>query len=195
MQFLSEPYPSAAIAATTAPEQETELELESQPQPQPVASQHEEFAAEPEAEHIVESQHLAGPDTVEFVQAETEQFKNLATPLKNRIAMESEVSLCAAAQTLDAMRYIVLVDAVNNSLTRTELLQQLREQGVDDMHALPGSGSHGKVSLGFYSKLANAEKRQAEISSLGFQVALEPQPTKTAEPLCHTEEQIAASGI
>lgn len=194
VQFLNKPYSSAAIAATSAPEPATQLEIAPEPQTETVVPQHEEFEAEPVAEHTVENQSPDAPQAAEFADAEKDLYTDIATPVKTQAVIEPAVTLCAVAQPLDAMRYIVFVDALNNSLTPAELLQQLREQGVDDLHALPRSGIQGKVSLGVYTKLANAEKRQAEISNLGFQVALETKPLKTVEPVCHSEEQIAASG-
>ena len=120
----------------------------------------------------------------------------MTAPIKTHVVLESDLGLCAVVRPLDATRYSVLVESSINSLTAAEILAQLRNEGVQDLYEQPRSGNHGKIFLGVYSRLANAEKRQAEISSLGLLVSLESSaqqaPTETE---CHTEEQIAARGL
>jgi RND family efflux transporter MFP subunit len=191
VQFLNEPYPGAAIAATSEPEPEPQsgaqsrLQTQSPPQPGP-----EQAAGQKVANAADAVQEPAAPagTAVDFVAESAVSLPTPATP-------ESGEALCATAPPEQTTLYSVMVDPANNSMAPAEMLEHLRDEGVQDLFVLPRSGSPGKVSLGIYSVLAYAEKRQADIAGLGFQVTLEPQALKKADPQCDTEEQVAARGM
>jgi RND family efflux transporter MFP subunit len=127
--------------------------------------------------------------TVEFVDTP-------AAPEQRPTAVSSPSAAAHKCETLISIEttgYAVLADPAQNSTTSRDLVDKLQKKGVQDLYLLTHGRSRGHVSLGYYSRLNNAEKRQAEISNLGFVVSLDPRTREVETTECGMTEKLADS--
>jgi RND family efflux transporter MFP subunit len=100
-------------------------------------------------------------------------------------------TFCASESRIEIQGYRVLADpAANDSPTR-ELVDQLADNGINDLYVVTRGANRGKVSLGYYSQLDNAEKRQLQVANQGFAVSLAPRTREIPNPDCDSQAQLA----
>jgi len=197
-----EPTPIAEASPKGKPASETESLVASAAQ-EAIDSELEDPTA-PESEIVTEPELELPlePATAEIAATEIEQPTAVETVIDAEAVAALEQIL--ASESVSAVRceapgaevisgYLVLADPTNNSAATRELVDSLREKGVQELFVVAQGDRRGQVSLGFYSKMDNAEKRQAEIANQGFVVSLVPRIVEQASPACDMAEQLAGT--
>ncbi|MCZ6831908.1 MAG: efflux RND transporter periplasmic adaptor subunit [Gammaproteobacteria bacterium] len=203
--FLDEPDLSAAMASAATPAAEPVAASVDEPVVAAVTTPAAAATAEPELEAIAEPEVDLFAEPGQTADAASEQAEEPAEDIaatgnppgrfnSNLETASMPAALCEDLTLPETTAYRVLADTVENSAEIRDLVDSLRTKGVHDLFVMMQGVSRVQVSLGVYSILDNAEKRQAEISSYGFMVTLEPHMLETKNPDCEAEGHIADNG-
>jgi hypothetical protein len=156
--------PTPAVAATTVPDiPPLRLLAELEP-PSPAAAAEAVGPPEPDDQRSPRRCLEIGPL---LTQVDLRRAVNALTPVAERIQFRD-------TRTLVRRGFRVFIASSGDREAALATARELSARGLRDYYVVTAGSEQNTVSLGLYRDAANAERRRAEVSALGFDPRVEP---------------------